>query len=874
MDRDERRHLRAITAEVGGWIREARATQTLRHRVDRAATRAATALRRAVVEVDGDDDTAWRVLPLRRRDNRRLRALARRRQLPAVSTTDQGHLTYLTTDVAAAVRDLKAVTGLRRFFTRRRKRAAARNAAGFLTRYREAGRRGGVPDVAARLAPRRDTGPADDVLAAEVAQEFADLGQAPEVVPVAEVAGLSRAIPTVVASRTATVRLRDAVTAAGEAVRRDSVRRALAEMPIERLKDTTRDRLRTGPLTDAGIVTVQDVLDRGEQLEHLPGIAATTASRIRGAAETLWQATYDQTPVRLDVRNRTAEATELLRRLRVWDATHPTRVAADVTRAGELAGIAEVLDRPGTRRAVVFPGSRSVAEFREAVATVRRRARRIAAATDSADPWDDFLARPADYFALLAEFGFIGDQRSHGDLPDDIVEAVRQLELRTEHLSATLRGYQSFGARFALVQRKVVIGDEMGLGKTVEALAVLAHLHATGASHFLVACPAAVVTNWVREVAAKSSLRVHRVHGRGRETAFHAWIDGGGVAVTTFETLAWFEDTMVALPVVPTIDAVVVDEAHYIKNPGAKRTQRAVRAIAAADRAVLLTGTPLENRTTEFRNLVGYLRPDLTVDTDDLTPQRFRSQVAPAYLRRNQEDVLTELPELVEVEEWLPMSPTDFAAYRDSVTAANFMAMRQAAMLQGQRSTKVQRLAEIVAEAEANGRRVIVFSYFRTVLDHVVRALPGEVFGPLTGSVPAADRQDLVDRFTAAGPGAVLVAQIVAGGVGLNIQAASVVVICEPQLKPTTEWQAIARARRMGQLESVQVHRLLSEEGVDERVTSILARKSGLFAEYARVSDTAGIAPEALDISEVDLARDVVAAERERLLTPATTARR
>ena len=177
------------------------------------------------------------------------------------------------------------------------------------------------------------------------------------------------------------------------------------------------------------------------------------------------------------------------------------------------------------------------------------------------------------------------------------------------------------------------------------------------------------------------------------------------------------------------------------------------------------------------------------------------------------------------------------------------------------------RLVEIVEEAEDNGRRVIVFSHFRNVLDQVASAVPGKAFGPLTGSVPAAARQVIVDQFSAAAHGAVLISQIVAGGVGLNIQAASVVVICEPQLKPTTEWQAIARAHRMGQLESVQVHRLLSEEGVDQRVTEILARKRELFDDFARISETADSAPEAFDISEADLAREVIAAERARLLS-------
>ena len=445
---------------------------------------------------------------------------------------------------------------------------------------------------------------------------------------------------------------------------------------------------------------------------------------------------------------------------------------------------------------------------------------------------------------------------------------MRRLELNTQHLSASLRGYQSFGARFALVQRKVILGDEMGLGKTVEALAVMAHLRAKGGHHMLVICPAAVVTNWMREVQSKSTLRVYRLHGGSRDGGLRGWLRGGGVAVTTFETLAWLEPR---LPDEQQVACVVVDEAHYIKNPSAARSERTARLIRRCDRALLLTGTPLENRLDEFRALVGYIRPDLVVDADELAPQRFRRQVAPAYLRRNQEDVLTELPDLVEVDEWLPMSSDDVRCYRDAVSAGNFMAMRQAAMVSGGSSEKLRRMVEIVEEAEDNGRRVIVFSHFRQILEEVAGTLPGRVFGPLTGSVPAAARQVMVDQFSAAGHGAVLVSQIVAGGVGLNIQAASVVVICEPQLKPTTEWQAIARARRMGQLEKVQVHRLLSEEGVDQRITEILARKRELFEEFARVSETAGSAPEAFDITEAQLAREVVAAERERLFSAATS---
>ena len=372
-------------------------------------------------------------------------------------------------------------------------------------------------------------------------------------------------------------------------------------------------------------------------------------------------------------------------------------------------------------------------------------------------------------------------------------------------------------------------------------------------------CPASVVTNWVREVSSKTELPAHRLHGYDREQSARNWRRRGGVAVTTYESLGWY------LNQVPSqvIECVILDEAHAIKNPTAQRSLRSSRLLASSPVAVLMTGTPLENRVDEFRQLVGHIRPDLAGNSPELAKQ-FRRHVAPAYLRRNLEDVLTELPERIEVQEWLPMSGSDLATYRAAVAEGNFMALRQAAMLGGQDSQKVMRLLEIVEEAEDNQRKVIVFSYFRDVLSRVAALLPGRVHGLLTGSVPAHIRQMMVDDFTRTPGAAVLVSQIQAGGVGLNIQAASVVIICEPQLKPSLEEQAIARAHRMGQVQSVQVHRLLSEEGVDTRIVELLAEKRRLFDEFARRSDTAASAPEAFDLSDGELARRILAEERQR----------
>ncbi len=169
-----------------------------------------------------------------------------------------------------------------------------------------------------------------------------------------------------------------------------------------------------------------------------------------------------------------------------------------------------------------------------------------------------------------------------------------------------------------------------------------------------------------------------------------AWLRDGGVAVTTYETLAWLGTR---IPEDQRFAAVIVDEAHYVKNPDAKRTKNTRTLLDRSDRVVLMSGTPLENRVEEFRVLVDHIRPDLTVDAEH-DPMAFRKQIAPVYLRRSQEDVLTELPDLVEVDEWTDLTPAEVSRYADAVASDNFHAMRQLAMLDGDASSKVESLRE------------------------------------------------------------------------------------------------------------------------------------------------------------------------------------
>ena len=148
-------------------------------------------------------------------------------------------------------------------------------------------------------------------------------------------------------------------------------------------------------------------------------------------------------------------------------------------------------------------------------------------APTAAEVWRDFERRSAAYYGLLGQVVDLGGDgaAAEGYLPADIVERINAQRLDTSRLSDSLRlrGYQSFGARFALVQRRVILGDEMGLGKTVQAIATMAHLAAAGATHFLVVCPASVLINWTREVAPHSTLPVVALHGGDRARAAAHW---------------------------------------------------------------------------------------------------------------------------------------------------------------------------------------------------------------------------------------------------------------------------------------------------------------------------------------------------------------
>ncbi|MFG2945189.1 DEAD/DEAH box helicase [Streptomyces adustus] len=686
----------------------------------------------------------------------------------------------------------------------------------------------------------------------------------------------------------------EAVRAALKPICDTAVEQALDAIPVARLKEVTEGRLRLGEVEKSGLGSVRQVLDAGSyRLRQIPGVGQRTADQVIAAARQIADAVRETVAVHIDVDRPEPRTTSLVMALHVLAEAGPdARRAVDTAAAlSERFGplLAEAGPASGRLR-MLLAGQGGRARAREAVAELRRLTDEAARsgvpellAQASVDllrgtstevaAWVDFELRSAEYYSLLAEISGRGPDTAAGEgfLPDDIAGRVHDQMLDDTHRRVSLRGYQAFGARFALAQRKVILGDEMGLGKTIQAIAALAHLAAGGQSHFMVVCPASVLINWTREIEARSRLRVTPLHGPDRQEAFADWKDRGGVGVATFDALRGFP-----APGDGEVGMLVVDEAHYVKNPKARRSQAVTEWSGRCEHVLFMTGTPMENRVAEFRSLVEILQPHLAEavgDRDGVAGSKaFRKAVAPVYLRRNQQDVLTELPALQHTDEWEELSASDEDAYLEAVRAGNFMAMRRAAYARPEGSAKLNRLREIVEDAAGNGLKVVVFSHFRDVLGTAKDMLDAarnhggaQVFGPISGSVPPARRQQLVDEFAAVPGPAVLVAQIEAAGVGLNMQAASVVIICEPQIKPTIEHQAVARAHRMGQVRPVQVHRLLATRGVDERMVAILKNKTRLFDAYARRSAVAESTPDAVDVSDTAMARQIVEEEQARL---------
>lgn len=494
--------------------------------------------------------------------------------------------------------------------------------------------------------------------------------------------------------------------------------------------------------------------------------------------------------------------------------------------------------------------------------------------------------------ARAAEIEDILEQLSPGFRPPEawgaLTGALRNLS-RLEpapvpgSLDAVMRPYQRLGAAWLWHLHSAglggVLADEMGLGKTLQALALVCAVQAQGAP-CLVVCPASLVENWRREAARFAPhLRVFVNRGDQRlrdPSAACGW----DLVITSYGTLARDRDLLSAVE----FACVIGDEAQHIKNARSQNAG-ALRSLRCRSR-FLLTGTPVENSLDDLRSLFEFALPGYLERVPRGTrgeerawyDERLRAKTARYILRRTKRVVAPELPARIEQVVWCSFEPVQAALYREfrersqrelidlEASGASEARLMLAALTQllrlrqiccdprlveGQAdaegvgpyvgSAKLESFRELLAEALDDGHRVLVFSQFTSLLAllRLELASQGVAYCYLDGSMSAAARQDQIDRFQSSADTPLFLLSLKAGGTGLNLTGADVVVHFDPWWNPAAEAQATDRAHRIGQTRAVTSYKLICAETVEERVLALQEEKRALLAGVFEASDAA-----------------------------------
>jgi len=468
------------------------------------------------------------------------------------------------------------------------------------------------------------------------------------------------------------------------------------------------------------------------------------------------------------------------------------------------------------------------------------------------------------------------------------VEAWRQRVLAVPPPSADLpellRPYQRRGVEWMAHLGEVgchgLLADEMGLGKTLQVITLLAKRPILPASQSdpengntvpphaqslpsVVVCPASVVPVWEEEIARFAPELRTAVLKAGHDFANDP--RGELVWIASYTQLRKHREQLAAVD----FGYAVLDEGQFIKNPDAKVTQTCWEI--RAQRRLVLTGTPLENRQLDLWSLFRFLLPGLlgtragfeaALAADRVgTTERLRAQLAPFILRRTKREVAKELPQKVEIELLCPLSDVQKAEYArtcaeglerlgDDMAAAlreksfGFLALltrlrqtccdpdllpwREAPLSD---SGKLMLLIEKLADVIESGRKVVIFSQFVKLLDRVKSALDAHYpllpRFELTGGT--LDRQRPVQEFQTAVGAAAMLVSLKAAGTGITLHAADYVFLLDPWWNPAVEAQAIDRVHRIGQTNTVFVYRMVTAGTIEERIQDLKAEKRELF---------------------------------------------
>ncbi|MCF7911929.1 MAG: DEAD/DEAH box helicase [Candidatus Cloacimonetes bacterium] len=460
-----------------------------------------------------------------------------------------------------------------------------------------------------------------------------------------------------------------------------------------------------------------------------------------------------------------------------------------------------------------------------------------------------------------------GDNYLNGMVNDILQRHTEKTEKPVQSLQPVMRSYQKSGFRWLKMLQHYglsgILADDMGLGKTLQALSILADLPGNPVS--LVVCPKTLLFNWAAEIEKFCPFLSYIIY-EGTQKERRKLLKNVRVNVI-----------MASYSIIPSdleyfqkinFDYVILDEAQHIKNVSALRT-RAIKQLNTANK-LCLTGTPVENNTSEIWSLFDFLMPgylppqarfkEMYSDENNLKDrQKVRLMISPFILRRKKEQVLIELPDKQVQTLYCKLSPLQEKLYLQILEkvkkeylsgpanlSGNFLHILAALTKMRQicdhpmlvnsdinddlkYSGKLELLSELIRDAVDSGHKLLVFSQFVGMLQLLKKMLKKEkiTFEYMDGSTR--NRQKIIENFNNNNKIAVFLISFKTGGYGLNLTAADMVIITDPWWNPMGENQAIDRAHRIGQTQKVMVYKTITRGTIEEKILDLQQQKREMF---------------------------------------------
>ena len=469
------------------------------------------------------------------------------------------------------------------------------------------------------------------------------------------------------------------------------------------------------------------------------------------------------------------------------------------------------------------------------------------------------LFKDQDQISFTEEFRNLAHDLTH---PEDF--PMKELNIQAE-----LRDYQKKGIQWLQMLHHYgfggILADDMGLGKTLQTIAFLSSQVQADTS-VLILAPSGLIYNWADEFQKFApDLDVVVVHGlkSHRESIL---AENHQIYVTSYATFR--QDSEIYRDL--SFDFLFLDEAQVMKNAQTKIAQSLRRFVVPS--VFALSGTPIENHLGELWSIFQIVLPGLLPAKKEfmkLSTERVAQFIKPFVMRRKKEEVLTELPDLIEVvykneledqqkaiylaqlqqmqERLGQVSDSEFQRNRVEILTG-LMRLRQICDTpalfmedyQGE-SGKLDSLRDLLVQIAEAGHRVLIFSQFRGMLDRIEQELPdlGLTSFKITGSTPSQERQEMTKAFNQ-GERDVFLISLKAGGVGLNLTGADTVILVDLWWNPAVESQAIGRAHRMGQEQAVEVYRLVTRGTIEEKIQELQEKKKNLVSEILDGTESRG----------------------------------